>query len=180
MTVRITKGVNRQTRQEYISNLFGAGLRAGSAGGLAVSLLLIVYPFSVNWVRTILMPPALIILWVVTGLAAAMLTGGRVRTQREGRKVGTIAGLVSGTLAGIVAMILAALDLIFSDLKAGIVEQFSFEQLNTLAASGFEEALVATIGTIIMALFTCGFGGMFGASIFGLLGGWLYVRLGRT
>lgn len=156
------------------NQIFSAALRAGFWGGLAISALLLVYQISFP-LKMALIPPALITVWIVTGIGAAMLMDAK--TSRDSSKVGAIAGIVSGTVGGITAMIIAAFGKTFAGL--GIMEQFTAAQVNALANSGLTERVIVLAGQVIAALLTCGIGGIVVSALLGWLGGWLYPRLNR-
>ncbi|MFQ5578868.1 MAG: hypothetical protein ACE5G8_17965 [Anaerolineae bacterium] len=159
--------------------VLGAALKAGFLGGLAVSLLLVVYQFSLPLLQVFLIPPALLIVWIVTGIGAAMSADEVVITSRDGGRVGVIAGLISGSMGGIASMLIAGFGATFIEAGERILGQFSDTQLNSLLESGFDEQLVALSGSIVSALFVCGIGGMVAAALLGGVGGWLYPRFNR-
>jgi hypothetical protein len=175
-----TQTINKQIRPTQVRYLFGAAFRAGFWGGVGISALLVVYQISsIPLLRSILIPPAMIIVWIVTGIGAAMLSGDLVRTSHEGSRVGVIAGLISGAISGITAMIIAAFGVTFVQYGEGILVQFSDTQLAALTESGLTEQLIILSGSIISALFACGVGGMFVAALLGGFGGWLYPKFSK-
>lgn len=178
MSTKTKTSINRATPTTgpTTNQIFRAALRAGFWGGLAISALLLVYQISFP-LKMILIPPALITVWIVTGIGAAMLMDAHIRTSRDSSKVGAIAGIISGTIGGITAMIVAAFGQTFAGL--GIMEQFTAAQVNALANSGLTERVIVLSGQIIAALFTCGIGGIVVSALLGWLGGWLYPRLNR-
>lgn len=178
MSTKTKAPINRPapTAGPSTNQIFRAALRAGFWGGLAISALLLVYQISFP-LKMALIPPALITVWVVTGIGAAMLMDANVKTSQDGSRVGAIAGIVSGTIGGITAMIIAAFGKTFAGL--GIMEQFTAAQVNALANSGLTERIIVLSGQIIAALLTCGIGGIVVSALLGWLGGWLYPRLNR-
>jgi hypothetical protein len=179
------KTVNPQTRQNYQSNIFGAAFRAGILGGLAVALLLIVYQLSFTFTPALgslmrwLVPPVIAFVWVVTGIGAVMIMGGRIKASREGGKVGGVAGIVAGVVGGVAAMIIAALGFTFVQYGQGLVGQFSTTQLEAFTNAGFSQAVLILIGSVFSAMFACGFGGMALAGLFGAIGGAIFPPFAR-
>lgn len=171
-----TRAKNKPVKPAQTNTILSTAFKAGFWGGLGISALLLVYQISFP-LKTALIPPAMIIVWIVTGIGAAMLMGSDVETSQDGRKVGVIAGIVSGTIAGITAMIIAAFGSTFGQL--GILEQFSEAQLKTLTESGFTDQLIIVAGQIIAALFACGIGGIIVSGLLGGFGGWLYPKLNK-
>jgi len=171
----------RNTRQMSASatrrrvNVVGPAFKAGLFGGAGTSLLWFIYQIATPPLQTFLIPPAAIIVWLVTGIGAAMLTD---KSAVSGR-AGLIAGLVSGTVGGIFAMITAAFGSSFVQIGQGFLAQFSSAQLAAMAENGLTETLIVLLGGIMAALFACGIGGMVAAGALGWLGGWLYPRLNR-
>jgi hypothetical protein len=158
-------------------SLFGSGLKAGLAGGTGISLLLLVYQVDFNLLRWVLVPLGLLIVWIVTGILAAMLAGDSVQSGRQGARIGAMSGLISGVIAGIVAMIVAALGGTFIDFGEGMLTQFSQTQLNDLAALGVSIGTIKAAGAAIGALFACGVGGMVISGLLGALGGLIYPKV---
>jgi hypothetical protein len=158
---------------------FGASFKSGLLGGFAISLLLVVNQVSPGLLQTVLIPPALLIVWVVTGIGAAMLCDDKVKTSRDGGRVGLVAGIIAGIFGGITAMIIAAFGGSFLSYGEGILSQLSDTQMASLTAMGFNDPLIALSGSILSALFTCGFGGMFISALLGSVGGWLYPKFSR-
>ncbi len=156
-------------------NVVGPAFKAGLIGGTGISLLWLIFQITAPPLKTFLIPPAAIIVWLVTGIGAAMLTENSAASSRAG----LIAGLVSGTVSGIAAMIIAAFGSSFVRTGEGFSAQFSGAQLSTMAEKGLTEALVMLFGGIMAALFACGIGGMVAAGLLGWLGGWLYPRLNK-
>jgi len=148
-------------------------------GGFAIGLLLTVYQIAPDFLQTVLIPPALFIVWVVTGIGAAMLCDDKIRDSKDGASVGMVAGIIAGIIGGIVAMIIAAFGLSFQDYGQGFLEQLTDTQRQPLLEAGFTEQLITISGSILTALLTCGMGGMVAAGIFGRLGGWLYPKFSR-
>lgn len=160
--------------------LLGAALKAGLAGGAGVSLLLLVYQVvSFPFLQRGLIPPAILIVWIVTGIGAAMLAGEQVQTSRDGGKVGVLAGLVAGVVGGIASMVVAAFGATFTRYGEGILIQLSDTQLAALNNAGFTERLIVLSGSVIMAMFVCGVGGMVVSALLGGFGGWLYPKFNR-
>ncbi|MFQ5611358.1 MAG: hypothetical protein ACE5H9_04415 [Anaerolineae bacterium] len=157
--------------------MFTPGLKAGLAGGVAVSILLLIYQIDFNIIRWVLVPLGLLIMWVVTGIMAAMFAGEAVVTSRQGAQVGATAGLVSGVIAGIVAMIIAATGATFVNFGEGVLTQFSQSQLDTLAGVGVTVDTIKASGAAIGALFACGLGGMSLSAALGAIGGLIYPRV---
>jgi len=163
-----------------VRSLLGAALKAGLAGGAAVSLLLLVYQVvSFPFLQRGLIPPAILIVWIVTGIGAAMLAGEQVQSDRDGGKVGVLAGLVSGVVGGIASMVIAAFGATFTRYGEGILIQLSDTQIASLNNAGFTEQLIVLSGSVITALFVCGVGGMVVSALLGGFGGWLYPKFNR-
>ncbi len=178
MTAKI-QPLNKKPTPTQIRLLFNAALRAGVIGGGAVSLLLLVNLIAFPLLRNILMPPAFVIVWIVTGIGAAMLAGNLVKTSQDGRRVGVLAGLISGVVGGLTSIILAAFGVSFTQIGAGVLTEFSQAQLAAMAESGITEQLLALAGSIVAALFVCGIGGMVVSALLGGLGGWLYPKFNK-
>ncbi|OQY47347.1 MAG: hypothetical protein B6242_05225 [Anaerolineaceae bacterium 4572_78] len=177
MTAR-TKPINprrRRTTIGYLANVFAAGF----VGGVAVSILVVFYQIAFPLLRFFLIPSALIIIWIVTGIGAAMVSGEHVRTSQEGGRVGILAGIVSGTLSGIVSLIIAALGITFVGIGEGFQQQFSETQLEFFVQMGISSELLILIGSVLTSLFVCGFGSMFISIMLSGFGGWLYPKIGR-
>ena len=173
------QSVNRQPKIKTKPRILGDAFKAGLIGGLAISVLLWVYQISIELLRIALVPAALIIVWIVTGIGAAMLAGNKIKTSQEGGIVGVIAGLVSGVVQGINSMIIAAFGLTFTERGQGVLAQFSDSQLTGLLESGITSNLIVLSGSIIAAMFVCGVGGMFVSALLGGFGGWLYPKFGK-
>ena len=143
-----------------------------------VSFLLLLHQISSPFLQNVLIPPVMVIVWVVTGIGAAMMAGNQVITSRQGGRIGVVAGLVSGIVGGIAAMTIAAFGTTFTSYGEGVLAQFSDTQLATLMEVGFTEQMIATSGSVLSAMFVCGAGGMVVSALFGWLGGWLYPKFG--
>lgn len=181
----MTATTQRQTRrilrtgsnQKDEPSLFAAGVKAGFAGGVAVSLLLLIYQIDFNLLRWVLVPLGLVVVWIVTGIMAAMFAGDAVRTSRQGARLGVVAGLVSGVIAGIASMVIAATGATFVSFGEGVLSQFSQSQLDGLASLGVSVETIRAAGATIGALFACGMGGMVVSGLLGALGGLIYPRV---
>ena len=172
MTAR-TQTINQTQR----GGTFGAAFKAGILGGFAISLLLVVRQLApIPLLQVILIPPALIIIWVVTGIGAAMFCDNQIHAGKDGARVGMVAGIISGTLGGITAMILAAFGLFLQDYGQGALVQVPDTNLLALTELGFNEELVVLSGSILTALFACGLVGIVVAALLGRFGGWLYTK----
>ncbi len=178
MTSR-TQPVYRQPGPRRKKPVFGAAFKAGIMGGLVISLLLILYQLSLPFLQIVFIPMAMIIVWVVTGIGAAMMAGDRVITGRQGWKTGMLAGLVSGIVGGITSMVIAALGLTFTGYGEGVLTQFSDTQLTSLVNAGFTEQMIITSGSVLSAMVVCGVGGMVLSALLGGVGGWLYPKFGE-
>ena len=148
-------------------------------GGIVISLLLMLYQISSPFLQIVFIPMAMIIVWIVTGIGAAMMAADRVITGGQGWRIGLLAGLISGIVGGITSMIIAALGLTFSSYGEGVLTQFSDTQLASLIASGFTEQLIITAGSVLSAMVVCGAGGMALSALLGGVGGWLYPKFGE-
>lgn len=179
MTASI-RTTNRNRRLGPLRGTFGASLKAGIMGGFAISLLLTVYQIAPDFLQTVLIPPALVIVWLVTGIGAAMLCHDKIRNSGDGASVGMVAGIITGFLGGITAMVMAALGLSFQYYGESVfTEALTDTQIDTLINAGFTNQLIILTGSIVTAFFTCGFGGMLIAALLGRLGGWLYPKFSR-
>jgi len=160
------------------TSTFGASFKAGVVGGFAISLLLVVRELVLSHplIHIGLIFPAIGLVWLVTGIGAAMLCDDRIETGKEGARVGLVAGIVAGVLGGITAMIIAALGRFLQDYGQGTLSQLSDTNLQTLYQWGFTDELISLSGSIITAMFACGLGGMVIAGLLGRLGGWLYTK----
>ncbi len=170
---------NQKLTHLEINILLNAAMKAGIGGGIAVSLLVLVNQIAFPLLRTFLIPPAFITVWIVTGIAAAMFAEPRAATPRDGFQVGLLAGIVSGTVSGLVAMVLAAFGVTFQQVGQGMLTQFSDAQLASMVESGLTERLLSTGSMVLAALFVCGIGGIVVAALFGGVGGWLYPKFNR-
>ena len=144
-----------------------------------ISLLLMLYQISSPFLQIVFIPMAMIIVWVVTGIGAAMMAGDRIITGGQGWKIGLLAGLISGIVGGITSMAIAALGLTFSRYGEGVLTQFSDTQLTSLVQAGFTEQLIITAGSVLSAMVVCGVGGMILSALLGGIGGWLYPKFGE-
>lgn len=170
----------RNKRLPPLRGTFGASLKAGLMGGFAISLLLTVYQIAPDFLQTVLIPPALVIVWLVTGIGAAMLCHDKIRNSHDGASVGMVAGIITGLMGGITGMIIAALGLSFQFYGESLFnEALTDTQIASLIEAGFTNQLIILFGSIMTALFTCGFGGIFIAAILGRIGGWLYPKFSR-
>jgi hypothetical protein len=168
-----TQTINRTQR----GVTFSAAFKAGILGGFAISLLLVVRQLApIPLLQVILIPPALVIIWVLTGIGAAMFCDDRIQSAKDGARVGTVAGIIAGTLGGITAMILAAFSLFLQDYGQGTLAQIPDTNLLALTELGFNEELVVLSGSILTALFACGLGGIVITALLGRFGGWLYTK----
>ncbi len=170
---------NQKLAHFEINLLLNAAMKAGIGGGIAISLLVLVNQIAFPLLRTFLIPPAFITVWIVTGIAAAMFAEQRVVTARDGFQVGLLAGIVSGTVSGLVAMVLAAFGVTFQQVGQGILTQFSDAQLASMVESGLTEQLLSAGSMVLAALFVCGIGGIVVAALFGGVGGWLYPKFNK-
>jgi hypothetical protein len=170
---------NNQNRTSTATGTFSASFKAGLVGGFAVSLLLVVNQVSPGLLQRVLIPPALVIVWVVTGIGAAMLCDDKILSSRDGGRVGLVAGIIAGIFGGITAMVIAAFGGSFISSGEGILSQLSDTQMASLTTIGFTEQLIVLSGSILAALFTCGFAGMVVAAFLGWVGGWLYPKFSR-
>jgi hypothetical protein len=163
------------------SRFFSAALKAGLLGGFAASLLLVArQSFEDNrFLQVALIPPAMIIVWLVTGIGAAMLCEGDIKSSQDSASVGLVAGIIAGAFGGITAMIIAAFGVSFQDSGQGVLAQVSDTNLQVLAELGFNQELIILAGSILTALFACGLGGIVVAGLFARLGGWLYPKFNR-
>ena len=177
MTVK--SPTNQKVIHATVNIVLNAAIKAGIGGGIAASLLLLVNQIAFPLLRTVLIPPAFVTVWIVTGIAAAMFAGTRVKTPRDGFHVGLLAGIVAGTVSGLVAMLMAAFGVTFKQVGAGILTQFSAAQLESMAQSGITEQLLSAISMVIAALFVCGAGGILVAALLGGVGGWLYPKFNK-
>lgn len=178
MTVR-TQAMNEHTDRAMAPRTFGDSFKAGLMGGFAIGLLLLVYQISPNFLQTVLIPPALFIVWVVTGIGAAMLCDDKIETGRDGGRVGLVAGLVAGVIGGMAGMIIASFGLAFQNYGQGFLENMTDSNMAILLEAGFTEELVALAGSILTAMFSCGLGGMIIAGLLGWIGGWLYPKFSK-
>ena len=174
-----TQFANEQSRTTPVPRTFGASFKSGIMGGFAIGLLLLVYQISPNFLQTVLIPPALLIVWVVTGIGAAMLCDDQIKTSRDGGRVGLVAGLVAGIVGGVVGMIIAAFGLTFQNYGQGFLENITDSNMALLSEAGFTTDLVALMGSILTAMFSCGLGGMVVAGLLGWFGGWLYPKFSK-
>lgn len=174
-----TQTFNKQRIARPNAHIFRAAFKAGVGGGLAISALLVVYQISFAFLQIFLIPPALFIVWVVTGIAGTMLAGNMVKTNRDGAKVGVITGLIAGIVTGITSMVIAAFGTTFVRYGQGFLAQFSDTQLISFAASGVTEQLIIISGSVLSAMFVCGVGGMFVSALLGGFGGWLYPTFNK-
>ncbi|HFB52144.1 MAG TPA: hypothetical protein ENJ48_00495 [Anaerolineae bacterium] len=170
---------NQKVVNATVNILLNAAIKAGVGGGIAASLLLLVNQIAFSWLRTVLIPPAFITVWIVTGIAAAMFAGALVKTPRDGFHAGVLAGIVAGTVSGLVSMLMAAFGVTFKQVGAGVLTQFSDAQLASMAQSGITEQLLSAISMVIAALFVCGAGGIVVAALLGGVGGWLYPKFNK-
>ncbi len=177
MTVKPSQ--NPKLVHATINLLLNAAIKAGIGGGIAAALLLLVNQIAFPLLRTVLIPPAFITVWIVTGIAAAMFAGDRVKTPRDGFNVGILAGVVAGTVSGLVAMLMAAFGVTFKQVGAGVLTQFSDAQLASMAQSGITEQLLSAISMVVAALFVCGIGGILVAALLAGVGGWLYPKFNK-
>ena len=179
MTAR-TQSANRRKRLPPLRGTFGSSLKAGLMGGFAISLLLTVYQIAPDFLQAVLIPPALIIVWIVTGIGAAMLSHNKIRNSQDGASVGMVAGIITGLIGGITGMIIAALGLSFQFYGESVYDEFLTDtQISSLIDAGFTDQLIIISGSIMAAMFTCGLGGMFIAALLGRVGGWLYPKFSR-
>ena len=174
-----SQSMSRRRRRSRPRGTFSASLKAGIGGGIAISLLLTVYQIAPSFLQTVLIPPALVIVWVVTGIGGAMLCDDKIRDEKDGASVGMVAGIVAGTIGGVTAMVIAALGFTFQFYGQEIFDQLSDSQLTPLVAAGFTNQLIVLSGSIMAALFTCGVGGIIASASLGRLGGWLYPKFSR-
>ena len=171
--------MNQRHRFLPLRGTLGASVKAGLVGGFAISLLLTIYQIAPSFLQTVLIPPAMLIVWVVTGIGAAMLCDHQLRTEKDGARIGMVAGIVAGAIGGIAAMIIAALGFSFQFYGQGVLGELSDTQVASLAAAGFTSRMIVVSGSILMALFTCGVGGIVVSAVLGRLGGWLYLKFSR-
>ena len=174
-----TQPVHRQPGPRRKKPVFGTAFKAGLMGGIVISLLLILYQISSPFLQIVFIPMAMIIVWIVTGIGAAMMAGDRVITSGQGGKAGVIAGLISGIVGGITSMTIAALGVTFSGYGEGVLAQFSDTQLTALTEAGFTGQMIVTAGSVLSAMIVCGVGGMGLSALLGGLGGWLYPKFGE-
>ncbi len=174
-----TQPVHRQLRHRRKKPIFGTAFKAGIMGGIVISLLLILYQISLPFLQIVFIPMAMIIVWIVTGIGAAMMAADRVITGGQGWKIGMLAGLISGIVGGITSMTIAALGVTFTRYGEGVLTQFSDTQLTSLVEAGFTEQMIITSGSVLSAMVVCGAGGMALSALLGGLGGWLYPKFGE-
>jgi len=71
LTVQSSK--SQKVINKTINSLLNAAIKAGIGGGIAAALLLLVNQIAFPLLRTVLIPPAFVTVWIVTGIAAAAI-----------------------------------------------------------------------------------------------------------
>ena len=168
----------QQTKKNSSGSLFGSSLKASLVGGVGVFLLTLISLIPFQFLAFLVIPGFLVV-WLSTGMLAAIFAGDKVNNTHQGGKVGWMAGFWSGIYGGIITMVMAAAGIFMVNFGQGVVSQFPPEQLPVFFST-LTPGAIAIIGRVLGALIIFGVFGSLIAALFSSIGGMLYPKLVAT
>ncbi|MDX1520842.1 MAG: hypothetical protein R3264_04390 [Anaerolineae bacterium] len=157
------------------SSFIASSLKASIVGGIGVLVLSLISLIPFQFLAFLVIPGFLVV-WLSTGMLAAIFAGDNVTNSQQGGKVGWMAGFWSGIYGGLIAMIMAATGMFMINFGQGIANQFPPSELppllNTLTPN-----TIAIMGRVFGALIVFGVIGSLIAGLFSSFGGMLYPKL---
>lgn len=157
-------------------------MKAGALGGIFVATLTFISLLPFNEIVCLVVPGFLVV-WISVGMVGAMLASHENRTERikrlEAIKTGALSGFWLGIVGGISGMLTAAFGATFISFGEGVLSQFTDSQLESMAHVGLMPDTIATAGSVVAALFSCGVVGLMVAVFFSTVGAVIYYRLER-
>lgn len=181
-TQYVTSKPQRQTRPTKQDNskpagsMFASSLKASLVGGFGILLLMLISLIPFQFLACLVIPGFLVV-WLTTGMLAGIFAGDHIQNSQQGGKAGWVAGFWAGVYGGIVAMILAAFGIFMVNFGQGVVNQFSPDQLASMAAYGLSPDTIAMAGRVFGALTVYGVIGALIAGLFSSIGGMIYPKL---
>ena len=172
---RKTTKVRKTTTNKRGSSLFASSLKASLVGGIGIFLLTLISLIPFQFLAFLVIPGFLVV-WLSTGMLAAIFAGDNVNNSQQGGKVGWMAGFWSGIYGGLIAMILAATGIFMVSFGQGVATQFPPDQLPTFL-SILTPDTIAIIGRVFGALIIFGIVGSLVSGLFSSIGGMIYPKL---
>jgi len=157
------------------SSLIASSLKASLVGGMGIFLLTLISLIPFQFLAFLVIPGFLVV-WLSTGMLAAIFAGDNVTNSHQGGKVGWMAGFWSGIYGGLIAMILAATGLFMVNFGQGVATQFPPEQLPAFL-SVLTPGTIAIMGRVFGALLIFGVIGSLISGLFSSIGGMIYPKL---
>jgi hypothetical protein len=164
-----------EREKERARAISAAGLKAGLAGGVGLTILRLISLIPSSAFTLCLVVPGILVVGLSTGMLAGLLAGDKLETHRHAMRAGAWAGFVAGITGGVAGMVIAAFGaVLLLDLGDGLVAQFSVSQLEMLAQMGILPETIRLAGSVLSALLFCGVGGTATSVILSTLGGRIY------
>ena len=178
---KAVKAQKNQKIQKNVDNgsLFASSLKASLVGGVGVLLLTLISLIPFQFLAFLVIPGFLVV-WLSTGMLAAIFAGDKISNTQQGGKVGWMAGFWAGIYGGLIAMILAATGIFMVNFGQGVVTQFTPEQLQSFLNYGLTPNILAIFGRVFGALIMFGVIGSLISGLFSSIGGMLYPKLVTT
>jgi hypothetical protein len=158
------------------STLFASSLKASLIGGVGVFFLMLLSLIPFQFLAFLVIPGFLVV-WLSTGMLAAIFAGEKVNNTQQGGKVGWMAGFWAGIYGGLMAMALAAAGVFMANFGQGVVTQFNPDWLLWLNSFGITANVIAVMGRVLGALIIFGVIGSLISGLFSSIGGMLYPKL---
>ena len=157
------------------SSLIASSLKASLVGGVGMFILILISLIPFQFLAFLVIPGFLVV-WLSTGMLAAIFAGDNVNNSQQGGKVGWMAGFWSGIYTGLIAMILAATGIFMVNFGQGVATQFPPDQLPAFLTMLTPE-IIASVGRVFGALIIFGVVGSLVSGLFSSIGGMIYPKL---